>query len=155
MATLTENGVIQEGANITENGLITFGVINRMTNIGRAYASDGTTLKQISQGSTGRGVASAADGDRAQLFFMCSGVETKLEISNRKLTTAGIWDLYINNVLDSSGYDDYAASAADVHREITLTQAIVSGLNVIELRVNGKNASSSAYNISVYGASLQ
>jgi len=140
---------------VTENGAVSQNIIVRYANIGRAYASDGVTLRQITHSNVGRSPLTSADGNRIQLFFMCDGTETKLEISNRAGIAKAMWDLYINNVLDSSGYDDYAASAADVHREIVLTIPVRPGLNTIELRVNGKNASSTGYDVFVYGASLQ
>jgi len=81
--------------------------------------------------------------------------ETKLELGNRKDVDCGIFDLYVNNVLDSSEYDDYIAVLEEVYREITLTQPIKKGLNTIELRVNGKNVASSNYAINLGGTSLQ
>ena len=81
--------------------------------------------------------------------------ETKLELGNRKDVDCGIFDLYVNNVLDSSEYDDYIAVLEEVYREITLTQPIKKGLNTIELRVNGKNVASSNYVINLGGTSLQ
>jgi len=126
----------------------------RYSNIGRLLSS-ADQLKQIIQTSVGRGpgLQAGADGDKNQMFFVCSGTETELNISNRKQPTSGKWDLYINDVLDSSGYDDYIATFADVHRQITLSQPILAGINLIELRMNGTSGAN--YDIRVYGASLQ
>lgn len=128
--------------------------LNRYSNVSKVLSST-NQKKAIGDWIYGRYQVSAADGDKLQMFFICDGTETKLEISTRKQAQFGIFDLYINGVLDSSGYDDYAAVDGDIHREITLTQTIVPGMNTIELRVNGKNAASSGYFIEVYGASLQ
>lgn len=127
---------------------------SNFSNIARIYSA-ALALKQIAHAYVGRTQAVPADGDRLQIFSISQGTETKLEISTWGTNASGIWDLYINGVLDSSGYDDYVADAVDIHREITLTQQIQSGLNTIELRVNGKNVDSAGYNIFVYGASLQ
>lgn len=124
----------------------------------RLYASDGVTLKQLLQGEYTRPrtqQAVAADGDRMQMFFYARGDETILDISTDTNTTRAIWDLYVNGVLDSSGYDDYAAAAGHQQRHITLTRPIVAGYNVIELRANGKNALSTDYIIAVIGASIE
>lgn len=96
-----------------------------------------------------------ANGDRLQMFFYARGTEVELNISTYKYGDAGIWDLYVNGVLDSSGYDDYAAGHSANTRRITLTERIRRGYNVIEVRVNGKNASSSGYVVGVHGASIQ
>jgi len=128
--------------------------VNRWTRPGRLYAADGTTLKQLAHvGYTTQIIV--ANGDRFQLFHLCAGTETKLNLSTYKHNNCGIFDLYVNGVLDSAGYDDYSSVAISVHRDITLTRPIVPGLNTIEFRVNGKNASSTNYLLQIYGASLQ
>lgn len=124
----------------------------------RLYAANGTTLKQLLQGEYTRPRTQqlvAADGDRMQMFFFARGNETTLDISTDTNTTRAIWDLYVNGVLDSSGYDDYSAAAGHQQRHITLTRPIVVGYNVIELRANGKNALSTDYFIAQIGASIQ
>jgi len=129
-------------------------VINRFAQPSRLYASNGTTLKQLLHtGDTYQNTP--ADGDRIQMFFMCDGTETKFELGTEKHTTRGIFDLYVNGILDSSGYDDYAAGSTDSFRDITLTEPIVKGSNMVELRINGKNASSTNYLIYHRGSSLQ
>jgi hypothetical protein len=128
--------------------------LSRFSNVGKLLSSVGA-LKAIGHAAEGRFQIAPANGDKLQMFFICDGTETKLEFSDKRLSVSGIFDIYVNGVLDSSGYDDYAAAAADVHREITLSQPIRPGLNTIELRVNGKNVAASSYYVSVMGASLQ
>lgn len=128
--------------------------LSRFANLAKSTTSAGVLLA-IGQNVNGRFSNAAADGDKHYLYFLCDGTETKLEITTRKITVAGKWDIYVNGVLDSSGYDDYAAAAADISREITLSEPIRPGMNTVELRLNGKNAASGGYYISIYGASLQ
>ena len=136
------------------NNKITF-LLNRYTIVSRLYATDGTTLKKINHSQLYSTQNNPADGDKLQLFFICDGTETKLEITTRPRSGNGIFDIYINNVLDSSGYDDYSATTITKHTEVTLTQPIKKGLNTIEFRVNGKNAASSGYLCNIVGVSLQ
>ena len=75
-------------------------------------------------------------------------------IGTEKDVNCGIFDLYINDVLDSSGYDDYAAVAADIARTITLTQPLRKGWNKITLKINSKNAASVDYFLNVYGMAV-
>lgn len=124
----------------------------------RLFASDGTTKKALVHGVSTLHVtrqASAANGDRLQTFFYARGTETLLDITTMTATNAGKWDLYVNGVLDTSAYDEYSGSSAYLSRSITLTQPIVAGYNLIEIRVNGQNGSSSGYNINVAGLSIQ
>lgn len=121
---------------------------------GKLLAANGVTLKQMNHAAyTVQTIAE--NGDRIQLSFICAGNETRLLLSTNKYAARGIFDLYVNNVLDSMGYDDYAASGIDTHRYIVLTQPIRAGQNTIELRVNEKNPSSNSYIVAVFGASLQ
>lgn len=128
--------------------------VNRWTRPGRLYASDGTTLKQLRH-STSTLQALPANGDKIQMFLLCDGTETQICLTTLRGSTCGIFDLYINDTLDSAGYDQYNATAGVVHNWITTTQQINPGLNLIELRVNNKNVSSSSYAIQVQGLSVQ
>lgn len=96
-----------------------------------------------------------ADGNRYQMFFMARGNETELNISTKIGIDGGIWDLYINGILDSAGYDDYAVAEAVITRQIILTLPIRQGYNVFEMRCNGKNPASVNFTITVFGASIQ
>lgn len=125
----------------------------KFTRPSKLLDNPGTTNKPISHDYRSY-QGTPADGDRIFMYVVCDGDETVLDLGTEKGSFAGIFDLYINNVLDSSGYDDYAAATAAVFRRITLTESIKRGLNTIELRVNGKNASSSNYYILVYGVSV-
>lgn len=133
--------------------LLAASYVNRFTRPGRLYASDGTTLKNLYQ-TTATVQDIPANGDRIQMFFIADGTETKLTLGQYKTASSGIFDLYVNGVLDSSGYDNYSSSGVIIQRQITPTQPIVAGLNTIEMRVNGKNASSTNYGISTYGVNI-
>ena len=135
-----------------ENSIESF--LSRYTVPSRLYASNGTTLKKINHGFVTY-QASNANGDRIQTFFMCNGTETTLALTTRPRLGNGIFDLYVNGVLDSSGYDDYAAVTITKHIEITLTESIKKGLNLIEFRMNGKNGASSGYLCNVVGVALK
>lgn len=119
----------------------------------RLYNNGGSLIqiyhREYSESST------PLNGDRYQMFFYARGNEARLNLGTSKGGSKGIFDIYVNGVLDSSGYDDYAGGTTPFYRYIALTQPIQLGYNVIELRVNGKNASSVGYAISVYGASIQ
>jgi len=114
-------------------------------------------IKAIDTSISGRGrcAVTAAQNDIYTLYFVCDGTETKLEITTYKMTDKGKWNLWVNDVLDSSSYDDYAAAGAQVNRSITLTKTIKLGINKIELKVASKNVSSSNYEVRITGASLQ
>lgn len=129
------------------------GVVN-WARPGRLLAADGVTLKQIDHFSYSYSHI-PLNGDRCQLAFICVGNETQLTLGTLKNPNTGIFDLYVNDVLDSLGYDEYAVTSTNTSRYITLTQPIRSGQNTIELRVNEKNVASSDYYVIVYGASLQ
>lgn len=135
------------------SGALLWGLV-RYANIG-ILLSSALVKKQIYETQNGRSQVTPADGDRLQLFFVCDATETLLEISTLRGTLKGIWDLYVNGILDSSGYDDYGAISLPLHREITLNQPIVARVNTIELRVNGRNALSTNYYLEVFGASVQ
>lgn len=128
--------------------------VNRFTRPARIYASNGVTLKAIGNKDYSFQIA-PQNGDKIQMFFICSGTETLLELSSLRNAASGKFDLYVNNILDSSAYDNYRSTETTIDREIGLSQPIIAGLNTIELRVNGKNASSGGYIINTYGACLQ
>jgi len=128
--------------------------INTWSRPSRCYTAGGV-LKNLSHGTTTRTAGAGANGDRIQIFMVARGNETTLNLGTHGLTISGIFDVYINGVLDSAGYDDYLAVPAEIHRIIALTQPIRKGYNVIELRLNGKNALSTGWYVYVYGASLQ
>jgi len=134
--------------NITQPLIVTHTMPSRL------YASDGTTLKQLNfRYSAYQEIRD--NGDKMFAYFTCKGNETKLYIRSFKDSNSGIWDLYVNGVLDSSGYDSYAAAGVSVSLEIILTEPIIKGLNIIEFRVNGKNASSTGYKITISSMLVQ
>ncbi len=94
--------------------------------------------------------------DKEELIaeVIADGTETSILIGTYKSTDRGIYDLYINDTLDSSGYDDYAASAVELTRQILLTVPLRRGWNKISLKLNSKNASSSDYLLGVLGIAV-
>lgn len=98
---------------------------------------------------------SAADGDYCIIPVYCVNNETIMDLSWQKAASRGIFNIYINNVLDSSGYDGYAASATALASSITLTQPLLSGWNEIKIKINGKNASAIGYNFNIYGVRIR
>lgn len=119
------------------------------------YAADGTEKPLKCNTGYHIQISSPSDGDYFIIPVFCSGSETILELSHYKGTDKGIVDLYVNGVLDSSAYDQYASSSTPSHTSITLTRPIVAGWNEIKFVVNGKNASSSSYYLGIYGVRLR
>lgn len=97
----------------------------------------------------------SSDGDYVTMKVYKTRSESVLYLGYRKSTNMGIFDLYVNGVLDSSGYDAYRNSGADAVAKITLTHALLSGWNNIILKINGKHESATAYGIGIYGARLR
>lgn len=98
--------------------------------------------------------AGGQDGYEIYADLLLDGSETHLVIGTSIGATRPKWDIYINTVLDGVGggqYDDYNASTDDLTRDITVTQPFRKGWNEIKLKVNGKNASSTAYDLNLYG----
>jgi hypothetical protein len=98
---------------------------------------------------------SPATGDYFYVEVFCSGSETILDVSWYKDANRCIFDIYVNGVLDSSSYDGYASSPTVLLTSITLLSSVRSGWNEIKFLVNGKNASSSNYILSLYGVRLR
>lgn len=130
------------------------GLIIRHGRVGKVTTSGGV-IKTLKTDQAGTVATTGTDGDKYFVWVYLDGTETKLELSTYKYTSRGIFDIYLNGVLDSSGYDDYASSGAYTQREITLTQTPVAGLNVLEFRVNGKNASATSYEVQLISAIVQ
>lgn len=96
-----------------------------------------------------------ADGDYFLFKIWCIGNETVLDLSWQKGPACGIFDIYLNDVLDSSSYDGYSGTSPNTLTSITLTRNVIPGMNVFKFKVNGKNASSTAYQFTAYGVSLR
>jgi len=114
----------------------------------RIIGSDGT-VKKIVHDTTSTKYGTTCDnpenGDEYEFYvFGCKGA-TKLSMWYYKGPDAGTWDLYINDQLDSSGYDEYSSSYDYAFREIDLTEDVPDGVVKFTMKVNGKNASSSGY----------
>lgn len=93
------------------------------------------------------------DGFRYNFNVFSRGTETILIINTYKSTNRGIFDLYIDGVLNTGGYDDYAASAITNIRKITITPMSI-GEHIIQMRVNSKNSASTGYSLSPYWVML-
>lgn len=104
---------------------------------------------------SGANTGTSSDGDYAVARVYATGFETVLYIGTRKASVFGVFDLYINDVLDSSGYDLYASTSVDSVLIITLTIPLARGWNQIKIKMNGKNAASSNYGFGCYGVRLQ
>lgn len=132
--------------------------INTFTRPSRAYNNAGNLIQLNHTNNINENFTSASpavDGDCFQLFFCARGNEVWFSISTYTNLNRPIWDLYVNGILDSAGYDDYTPAAGIQRRYIALTQPIREGYNIIELKVNGKNGASTGFILSVYGASIQ
>jgi len=92
---------------------------------------------------------SPSNGDYMIYYPFCNGGETKLNIYVSNGNNRGIFDIYINGMLDSSGYDLYYSSTTYTLLTITLSRTLIYGYNEIKLTVNGKNTSSSSYSVSI------
>lgn len=121
-----------------------------------AYLTDSTDveLKMNSCGGLDR-AATLGSGHKLYYYPFCVGGETTIDINVSKGSNRCMFDLYINGVLDSSGYDLYNSSTVDATVTISLTQAIVAGFNEIRIVVNGKNGSSTGYDPAVYGVRIR
>ena len=113
--------------------------IQHYDNIGTTYTTNTT-------------VQTAADGDLLQAFLY-SGGDPTLTISYALQPSGGIFDVYVNDVLKSSGIDTYNATLAFNTVQINIA-GTTAGWCYVKLRTNGKNASSGGYYISIAGISL-
>ena len=155
-------GVLRRSGVIVESDISPMNVNTGVARPSRLYAVDGVTLKQILHldtigadiaGCTGQNVGE--DGDIFETPMYARGNETKLMISTAHTPTSAIWDLYVNGQLDSSGYDDYGAANGVTDRMITLTKKINPGLNIIRIKVNGRNVSATDWWVTIGGMSIQ
>jgi hypothetical protein len=137
----------------TWNKPLYLGATQRYSNVYKVVTSVGGA-KIIVVTQYGRTTLSAQDGNIHYIEITAFGGEGLLNLSTYVDTNKGKFDLYINGVLDSS-YDDYAASPAFLTRMIGMTTVFKKGYNLIELRVNGQNAASSGYYLSVLGVGVQ
>lgn len=126
---------------------------NQFLRIGTVLNAAGVD-KNMSTLTTDR-ASTGENGDKYIVYALCMGDETQLEASFYYFSDEGIWDLYINDVLDSSGYDAYTGGGTDMQIRVTLANPLPAGINKIELRINGKNALSNNYFLRVYGMRLK
>jgi hypothetical protein len=126
----------------------------RMQNIpGLAFVSN-ATLTITSTGvavQVGTTAANANDGDIFTAGFWLGDGSYTLFIHGRVQTDAGKVDIYVDDVLQTSAQDWYAASAANNHQSCAIT-VVGNGYHLLKIKVNGKNASSSDYTFNIYSA---
>lgn len=99
---------------------------------------------------------SAADGDYF-IFNVWSdnAIEWTIDVTVAKSNTRGKFDLYLNDVLESSANDCYSSSATNALVSVGISHAMKVGWNVVKLLVNGKNASSSGYSLATMGIRIR
>jgi hypothetical protein len=95
------------------------------------------------------------NGDYLIVYIFCAGGETLIDLSWFKGPDRSIFDLYINNSLDSSGYDGYNSTTSITYTQITISKTIISGWNELKFVVNNKNVSSTNYYCGLYGVRLR
>lgn len=96
----------------------------------------------------------SADGDSWENGFVVDAGTYTVIIGCFTDVGCGKLDVYIDDVLEESGIDFYSGSKVDnVFKTFTVT--LTAGYHKIKGVVNGKNASSSGYNIDLYGIFLK
>lgn len=93
----------------------------------------------------------ASNGDIVYIYVYKFENETNIDVMIAKRNACGIFDLYVNGILDSSGYDFYNATTLATTISISLTTPIYVGWNELKFVANGKNELSSSYATSIYG----
>jgi len=122
---------------------------NRFTRPVRCFASDGITKKHLI-GPWAIFQETPANGDIIQSFLIGDLTETYLYFSMVKGPEEAIFDLYFNEILIQAGIDNYSASSVTVERRYDISAHGKAGKNIVEFRVNGKNAASTDYFITTY-----
>lgn len=89
--------------------------------------------------------ASTANADKAFFYLFCNGAETVLDVQIWAVATGGIFDVYLNDVLDTAGIDTYSAVSTLISVNVALTTDTIPGINTIELRTNGRNGLSGGW----------
>jgi hypothetical protein len=93
----------------------------------------------------------AADGDIFFIPILCSSEKTIIDIYTSVGSNRGIFNLYIDGVLNSSGYDTYNSTNSSSIFSITMVTPLSAGIHEIKLVVTGKNLSSTAYVVIIGG----
>lgn len=145
--------VVVSGGTVTTSAQMP-SIISLFVRPSRIYLSDGVTLFDLKHYEYTTQAVSSIDEVRFQMFFMCEGTETVMNLGYLKDSDCGIFDTYLNGQLIFSGWDTYAATQTQYSGYGTLINTPKKGKNLIELRVNGKNALSTAYALKIYGCSL-
>ncbi len=118
----------------------------------KLYGSDNAEKAIASYGTNYQ--SNALNGDYFITPLYCIGGETILDVSLMKNPAGGIIDIYIDNTLNTSGYDTYAASNTNLVLSVSVG-ALSTGNHILKFVLNSKNASSSAYIFTLYGVRLR
>ena len=90
----------------------------------------------------------SADGDTFTHGFQVGEGTYTLTVLGRHLTSAGRVDWYVDDVLVASAQDWYAGSAApNIEKSVAAIVIAEGGWHVLKGVVNGKNGSSSGYDL--------
>lgn len=122
-------------------------------------ASDGTTVVSLTMDGNSGAVgytywrletADANDGDRYRSACVLKAGTYDINIYGMKVSSAGMFDVYVDGtkVNGATPFDQYASST-DYDEVFTVSDVSIakSGNHLVELRVNGKHASSSDYRL--------
>ena len=130
-----------------------FGQVFRLTG---NYSYEGVVRDWGANGAyDGPASLGSSDGDYSICSVYKTASESIINIGVRKSSLYGIFDIYINDVLDSSGYDLYASSGSDAMLIVSTTISLISGWNTLKFKINGKNESATRYGIGIYGVRLR
>jgi hypothetical protein len=123
--------------------------VAKITNSGGAEISiQATATDAISS-------ANANDGDIYYFKAWCDGTETVIDIGYSKSTDSGTFNVYLNDVSQQTGVDQYSASG-NGSTVVTIKDTLpLHGWNTIKMVVNGKNASSTDYVLRFFGIRLR
>lgn len=108
------------------------------------YAQDGgQAFNFVAYQDTG------ANADEWENGFVCQSGTYSIKILSSKDGSRGILDVYIDDVLISAGIDFYDAGTLNNEINTISSVVITDGYHTFKGIVNGKNGSSSGYNIAI------
>ncbi len=99
--------------------------------------------------------ANANDGDYFDSDVWVDGGTYTVYIHMRSETTAGKFDISLDEVSIATGQEGYAASAANMLITIAGVVVVGGGYHKLRLKINGKHASSSDYTMNLYSVTFK
>jgi hypothetical protein len=99
--------------------------------------------------------ANANDGDYFDTDIWVDGGTYTVYIHARQETTAGKFDVSLDEISIATGQEGYAASSAAFLITITGVVVVGSGYHKLRLKINGKHASSSDYTMNLYSVTFK